>query len=433
MYKKIFSLGYPSFTKDPSLYYNLLKNSSQQYRDEIYDIYFSYAYRYEWEGEERIFGDVMGATISDAHLDYIFKIQDELGISISLTFNETYPHRELTSSLKVFGGFVEHLRKFYDRGLRSCTISHVHMMALGVLQKEFPEMKWKNTVNHIVVNPQQIVDLHLLGYDVINLDRSLNRDMNMLRQMQKVRKKYPNLILSLLVSEGCMPHCPFKVEHDTMNKNIGWSYWDEHGQVSCVKWRHQEYNNLPRIGTEMVWADKATFNEYAELVDYFKFSGRMGSLPSPNPEWGPQKLTWSNVAHIKGQSFGAEYWNLNELIEDPRPEIKYAFADSFSELMNNTYDDAVISNFRLHRYAGVNKPSELEDSEWIDSQTVWGTKKGKSLNHVLKTCKNECWDCHACEKTFGIEPFDSLIEVNRDVSKLRSGHIQHFNPDNPDS
>lgn len=421
-YNKKFSIGYPSFSKNPKIFYETLKNSSQQYRDEIFDVYFSDPYKYTFNGNQYAYGDVMGAGLDQENIDCLLKIQNELGIPISITFNETYPNRELTDDRSVLEGFIKHIQKYYDLGVRSCTISHVHLMALGILQYKFPEMLWKNTVNHIITKPQQVVDYHLLGYDVINLDRSLNRDMDMLREIAKVKKKYPNIILSLLVSEACMPDCPFKTEHDTMNKNVGWDYWDHHGNISCKIWRHQEYNDLPRIGTEMVWADKATFDEYNDLVDYFKFSGRMSNLPDP-ASGKPQKYTWSNIAHIKGQAFNAAYFSFDEIVNDGN--IKYAFFDSFTDLMNNASSNTVISNFKHYRYVDAITPQTFDQMHEVDAMTVWGSKKGKALNKVLKTCKNECWDCHACEKTFGAPPFDSLIEVNRDASILR-GHAIFF-------
>jgi hypothetical protein len=422
-YNKKFSLGYPSFSKNPAIFYETLKNSSQQYRDEIFDVYFSDPYKYTFNGRQYAYGDVMGAGLNQENIDYLLKIQNELGIPISITFNETYPNRELTDDKEVLEGFIKHIKKYYDLGVRSCTISHVHLMALGILQYKFPEMMWKNTVNHIITKPQQVVDYHLLGYDVINLDRSLNRHIDIIKEMQPLRKKYPKLILSLLVSESCMPDCPFKVEHDTMNKNVGWDYWDHHGNISCKVWRHQEFNNLPRIGTEMVWGNKATFDEYSELVDYFKFSGRMMKLPDAESN-KPQKFIWSNIAHIKGQEYLNGYFEFDKIINDN--DIKYAFFDSFTDLMAIVDEKTVISNFKHYRFCDVESPQSWGQLKEIDSLTVWGTKKGQALNKVLMNCRNECWDCHACEKTFGASSFDSLVEVNRDVRYLR-GHSDHFN------
>jgi hypothetical protein len=419
-FDKIISLGYPQFTADPKLYYTYLKNAHPRYRAEIRDLYFSSPYKYRYNGKDCMYGDVMGASSSEDHFEYMMKIQNEFGIPISLTFNETYPNKELCYDPEVLGGFVRHIGKFYDMGVRSCTISHVHLMALGHLQKYFPEMQWKNTVNHIITKPQQVVDYYTLGYDVINLDRSLNRDLDALRAMQPLRKKYPNLVLSLLVTEGCMPHCPYKVEHDTMNKEAGWNYWEHHGNVSCKVWRNTETNELPRIGTDMVWADSQTFYEYAELVDYFKFSGRLGSLPN-NVNAENEKFVWSNLTPVKGRRWKRDPWMLSEIEEE-----YYTTADCFQDIVENNLGP-IAPNWQFGR--SIDKDHDCR-STWdrlgsVNEGNVWTTGKGRALNHVLKNCKNECWDCHACERTFGVKDFDSLIEVERDVDALR-GHSVHF-------
>ena len=65
--------------------------------------------------------------------------------------------------------------------------------------------------------------------------------MDALKAIQPLRKKYPEMELSLLVTEGCMPHCPFKVEHDTMNKEPEFQYWKN--QV-CMGNQFQFFDNM---------------------------------------------------------------------------------------------------------------------------------------------------------------------------------------------
>jgi hypothetical protein len=95
-------------------------------------------------------------------------------------------------------------------------------MRLGILQKCFPEMKWKNTVNHQVSSAQQVLDYIYLGYDIIQLDRSLNRNMDELKRIKEVVENYKsrnsnnNVKTSMLVWENCLPSCPFKREHDDL-------------------------------------------------------------------------------------------------------------------------------------------------------------------------------------------------------------------------
>ena len=132
-------------------------------------------------------------------------------------------------------------------------------MGSGHLQQNFPEMQWKNTVNHIVSNVQQLIDLISIGYTMIQLDRSLNRHMSELRRCSKEARNR-GIKTILLASEGCMPHCPFKQEHDVVQpwigSTMGKSYFDTLGNISCNNWRYKKdvfgdisflYGKLPRI------------------------------------------------------------------------------------------------------------------------------------------------------------------------------------------
>jgi hypothetical protein len=47
------------------------------------------------------------------------------------------------------------------------------------------------------------------------LDRSLNRDLAQMKKLVREIKAFdPNLKIEILVNEGCMLHCPFKINHD---------------------------------------------------------------------------------------------------------------------------------------------------------------------------------------------------------------------------
>ena len=44
---------------------------------------------------------------------------------------------------------------------------------------------------------------------------------------------------------------------------------------------------------------------------------------------------------------------------------------------------------------------------------IWSTDKGQRLEKILTTCKNQCWDCHECERTFGMEDIDSALQLRK--------------------
>ena len=406
---KRFSLPHFDNWPSPTFYYDAIRNSTQQFKDEIYDIYFGKVFRYEYQEQEVYddsvkshqvaYGNVMGVEASDEQLDNLFKIQDEFGIEISLTINQLNIPVEIfySKNNRVLGTFINWLQEFYDRGLRSCTLANNHMMRAGFLQKRFPEMKWKNTVNQQVSTAQQVIDYLYLGYNIIQLDRSLNRNMDELKRIKDVVENHKNkqpekqVKTCMLVWEDCMPSCPFKREHDDLQMYFKYiKYWDSLGLITCKRWRDSMGKSiLPRSGTNCFWASVDTFREYAELVDIFKHSGR---------------LVDSILFQGKGNlQFG---WLLKNF---PVKLPKSYAVESFSEIIESSLEPihlwypipGMSSNYKI---GNIEIKEDLKDN-------VFTTNEAKRLEQKLKNCKNRCYNCHLCERTFGISEFDSLIEL----------------------
>ncbi|XUX00747.1 MAG: hypothetical protein TUN42_01825 [Dehalogenimonas sp.] len=399
--KKRFSIAHYDNWPNPSLFYEAIKNSSPQFRDEIYDIYFGKIFRYKIDQGfyrnsdkpiEIAYGNVMGVEASDEQVDALFKIQQEFGITISLTLNQLNFPVELyfSEDNSVLNAFIDWLQVFYERGLRSCTLANNHMMRAGFLQKRFPEMKWKNTVNQQVSTAQQVLDYLYLGYNVIQLDRSLNRNLNELRRIKKAVEYYRELFpkkeikTSLLVYEDCLPSCPFKREHDDIQIHFKeFNYWDSDlGSLSCARWRDwSDASILPRFGTNCIWPSIETLNEYAGLVDIFKHAGRLSSVV-PRGE-GRLQFAW--------------------LYEET------AAVDSFSQIIENKLEPVHqwILGTGIFPYLTTSISSikeHLKDSIWI-------TEPGRILEQRAKNCNNQCYDCHLCEKTWGFPEIVSALEL----------------------
>jgi hypothetical protein len=185
-----------------------MKNADPAYLANIHDVYFGKFFYYEWQGQKKRCGNPMGVEASDEQVDYLFKLQEETGIEISLTFNTIEVPHEVVWDDIIRGQFVEWIGGYYDRGLRSCTMSSEHIMRMGVLQERCPDMRWKSTVNQIVSDAQQFIDYAYLGYNTINLDRSLNRNVKELKRIKRAQdylnSKNPKkkVLTVLLVAEA---------------------------------------------------------------------------------------------------------------------------------------------------------------------------------------------------------------------------------------
>ena len=389
---------------DENFFYNVIKNADQSFRDEIDDIYFAKDFHYKFAGANRRYGDVMGKNATDLQIDNLFKIQEKWGIPASLTINqETHP-TEIIIDPDIKKQFVNFIGEFYERGLRICTISNIHLMGTGILQKNFPEMNWKNTVNHIVGNAQQMVDLHVLGYNYIQLDRQLNRNMSNLRRMSKVAKDR-GIKTYLLASEGCMPFCPFKEEHDIVQpwigSNQGKSYFGTLNKISCDKWRFPErWGQPPRVGTSCVWDTNERFDKYNELVDVFKFSGRLiKQLQGASEE---SRAVWSYIDNKDDVIF------IGKCFEDVYNNGQ-GFLSNWNGLGYVTVDPSQEKDYFLD-YPGV---AERCNKYFEELDHPYKTEGGIKMCKALPNCKNQCYDCHLCEDAYGYDHFDSLAQINR--------------------
>ena len=183
-----------------------------------------------------------------------------------------------------------------------------------------------------------------------------------------MNKKYKKK-LYLLSGEYCMYNCPYKDEHDNVNYELisASNYFvgeQKLSGISCDNWRFGKYAMLPRNGVDLILNGKKDLDVYLGLIDVLKFSGRLVDLDSKKNEKLALFLDDANSLEIKAKSGFKNRMKIN------------------------------------HQATNVQHPKEYD------------TKEGEALLELLKTCKNQCYDCHVCEKVFGVESFDSLIELN---------------------
>jgi hypothetical protein len=399
-FKKRFSIAHPEKDMEncPNHYYLILKNTPQSILDEIEDIYFGKNFYYTYRRQRKLLGNAMGQEASDEHIDNLLRIQEELGVEVSLTVNQTVWPDELILDQTLQDEFVEWVGGYYDKGLRSCTISSKHLMRTMKLQNRCPKMKWKNTVNHIISDGQQVADTIGIGYNTILLDRSLNRNIKELRRINKlVQRQSRPIKTSLLVSEGCLYRCPFKLEHDMASTIIGANYWggdNALSSLSCNNWKSDEMDRLPRNGIDMVTTDKEMLDQYLDKkvggVDILKTSGRFdGSLYN---RYSEDEIKNQNVKLMR---------RFDSLIASSFSDVYETNAIPFDQwlILTPTTEDANLTKDSYQKY----HDEHLQDDIWL-------SEKGKRLNRILLNCRSQCYDCHECERTFDVPDYDSSIK-----------------------
>jgi hypothetical protein len=169
---------------------------------------------------------------------------------------------------------------------------------------------------------------------------------------------------------------------------------------------------MPRIGTDLIYIDEENFNEFAELVDVFKYTGRVGNLEEVEGDINDYKFVWGVTATSSALFvYSGNNYSKNDL-------GWWMTSDSHSDILKNKLTP--LNNWSS---AKIVKKDFISEDTWkykdrVFLDNIWATKKGKSLAKILKDCKNQCWDCHACEKVFKVTPVDSIIQINREDDNL---------------
>jgi len=257
-------------------------------------------------------------------------------------------------------------------------------------------MDWKNTVNHQVMSTQSVIDYAKLGYTTIQLDRNFNRNLAELKKV-KLEADRLNVKTCLLIRESCMPECPFKKEHDCWQggkelKSTGKTYW-ELINFTCNRWRitGRGFGVLsPRTGTDVIIHGKEDWNDFAGLVDIFKFSGR---LHQPRSDIIDGKF-------IRGIEMEKNKSSTNLFIVD---DFKTVYENDLMPFHQWFMTDYIAKNYPV--ITDINKIKEGIKNHF------WNKKEAVLLSNVLKNCKNQCYKCHKCDDLFGIKKIDSILEL----------------------
>lgn len=193
------------------------KTITEKYYDKIYSIYF---------GMPSI--GVPDARIQNDHLDINDLINNIAylppGVKKYVTMNgrftpfTNYDKDKLKNVTNIF-------RDMYDAnaldGLLYLDFYYLRMLA-ETDSTLFAELEAVPSINCYLDNIEKfnanlvyINDIGMKQPSKLIFDRTLNRRMDALEELTKqVRKKHPGMMIELLVNEGCLYQCPFKVNHD---------------------------------------------------------------------------------------------------------------------------------------------------------------------------------------------------------------------------
>ena len=308
----------------------------KRYKDYIYDLYFTCRMP---PFTQDSMGDVFQGDVRQLYYNAKAISEDAGDIPLSATFNNIY----IRPDIEHLDLFVKNFAQLYEQGIKTITLPHTSWVSTGILQKEFPELKIKNTILRNVTKPNEVVALAKIGFHYINLDRDLMRDREALKKIKKAKEYCASIgkpvELSLLANEGCWGACPMMDEHyhfnNTRTEMTPQYFNDPISTHSCSLWDIEDNSHALKAANLPPWRED--WEEFLDLgIDVFKMHGRENGM----------KLMESM-----------------QMIEAWASEHELVTGD-FKEYM--------------------------EDLKIPDSPiAIWREK--------IKTCGFDCWDCNYCE------------------------------------
>lgn len=229
--------------------------------------------------------DAHGVPISreqnELHLRQMLALQESTGIAVTPVFNNIF----VPNTHEMLQCFMGNLAPLIDMGIKSIIVPHVLWMKMGLIQRTFPELTLKNTVLRRVGNAREFWSHAEAGFDYVNIDRLLTRDMGELKQIRKAQHRFKEkygkwVVTSILHGEGCLGTCPLIEEHylhtishkdiyKTPGENI--ELFRIPQQYSCLAAGDPEYNFLMSVGLPYFRED---LMETCRYFDVIKLAGR---------------------------------------------------------------------------------------------------------------------------------------------------------------
>jgi hypothetical protein len=199
------------------------------------------------------------------------------------------------------------------------------------------------------------------------LDRSLNRDLDELAKIAlQIHQHFPGMKIEVLANEGCLPHCPFKLSHDSYIALANMGGRDQTHVINCD------------IGC-------------MRLLD--EHPHRLLQSPFIRPEDIDLYLYHIDTIKLCGRTLGPDF------------------------LMN------AIRAYRARRYDGnlldlMDAMSWLADRLYVDNRML-----SFDFANMLSQCDNRCEPCGFCKELFESisHPLPMVIQNHKETSIDRVG------------
>lgn len=173
----------------------------EKYKNNISTVYFG-APDNIWPSGRSIIQD---EDYENQILKLIFKCR-EYWIWTILTFNATTEWIK-TGDKDHMLNLISYIKRLKKHWLES--VSLTNLLYVKFIKKAVPNIKIYSSVNCYLKTVEQALYFKKLWIDILTIDRDINRDLNLIKEI----KKRSGLQIQLMLNEWCIKNCPFRHTH----------------------------------------------------------------------------------------------------------------------------------------------------------------------------------------------------------------------------
>jgi len=286
------------------------------YKDNIEALYFPIPQRYLGSGR-----------YIPPKKDYLNEVPElikkckRLNIKSQLLLNATC---EGASGLekKFFARIIDYVKKLKELGLASLIVTNP--VYISALKREIKEIIVESSVNCYVKTVEQAAYLKDLGVDILTVDRDINRNIALIKQI----KGKTGLPVKIMLNEGCLRNCPFRNMHYNYISHLAAHPTRPIEGIFPDKFCISIYQKSPAKILNIPFIPPDGLKYYAGFIDYYKLSTRAFTTPQIE----------SCLKAYRDQDFSG---NLLEILDSPG--LAYFNFIDYPALKRNHFFEKMIS------------------------------------------------------------------------------------------
>jgi collagenase-like PrtC family protease len=234
----------------------------EDYRDNLEAVYFPIPNSYMGSGRNYFQNESYPREIPS-----IIKKCNSLHIKSQLLINATCGGESMLRK-GFFSRILNYVKKLKVIGLKSIVVANP--VYLKEFRRKIKSIDIETSVNCYLKSVDHALYLKYLGADVLTVDRSINRNISLIREI----KKKSRLKIRILLNEGCLKNCPFRCLHYNLishgvpkSQHTIKNVFPGRFGISIFQKYPVEVFRIPFIPPEEL-------KKYSEVIDYFKLTTR---------------------------------------------------------------------------------------------------------------------------------------------------------------